>query len=61
MCPWYCLIALGMISYNNLQLLCELLEEIGRKDLSERVKNYVHKKNSELLVVGVVVLGFEIG
>ena len=45
----------GMISCDNMQLLCELLEEIGRRDLSERVKIYVYRKNSECIFAVVCV------
>ncbi len=37
----------GLISVDNLQLLCELLEEISRVDLSAKVKEFIHKKESE--------------
>lgn len=42
------LIAAGLISYEKPQLLCELLDEIGRKDLTHLVKDYVQRKNCKL-------------
>ena len=45
-CAYVCA-DIGFISVDNLQLLCELLEEISRMDLSTKVKEFVHKKESE--------------
>ncbi len=39
-----------MISAERPQLLCELLDEIGRKDLTSLVKDYIHRRSSELVV-----------
>ena len=39
--------ALGLISAEKPQLLTELLDEIGRKDLSALVKSYVQKRSSK--------------
>lgn len=41
---------LGVISVETPQLLCELLDEIGRKDLSSLIKDYLHKRSSKLIV-----------
>lgn len=38
---------LGLISAEKPQLLTELLDEIGRKDLSALVKSYVQKRSSK--------------
>ena len=46
---------LGWISAEHPELLCELLDEIGRKDLMSLVKDYVHKRSSELLKLSSIV------
>lgn len=45
-----CCVILGVISVETPQLLCELLDEIGRKDLSSLIKDYLHKRSSKLIV-----------
>ena len=42
----YCLSS-GLISADKPPFLCELLDEIGRKDLTTLVKEYIQKRNSK--------------
>ena len=35
------------IKFDRTALLCELLDEVGRKDLKEEVKKYLEKTESE--------------
>lgn len=39
----------AMIGPDNVTFLCELLDEIGRKDLTVVVKSYVEKNEGECL------------
>lgn len=43
------LIEKGLISSEKPQFLCELLNEIGRMDLSEFVRDYIHKRRSRFV------------
>lgn len=45
---------LGLISSEKPQFLCELLDEIGRMDLSDFVKDYIHKRRSMFLFIVVL-------
>ena len=37
----------GLISVDNLQLLCELLEVVERFDLADLIKEFIDKKESK--------------
>lgn len=37
------------IKFDHTAFLCELLDEVGRKDLTEEVKKYLDKTESELV------------
>lgn len=49
------LIEKGLISSEKPQFLCELLNEIGRMDLSEFVRDYIHKRRTNTLAPACVV------
>ena len=36
-----------MISADNVAFLCELMDEIGRKDLTDEVKSYIERTEGE--------------
>jgi len=48
--PSYHYIA-DVITYEKPAFLCELLDEIGRKDLVEEVKKYLEKAESEYIYI----------
>lgn len=45
----------GIISAEHPQLLCELLDEIGRKDLAGLVKEYIQRRSSKFGIAPRVV------